>query len=154
MRPYPGVVCRILIEGSRSMKKMATFSHMAFFNKFSFWNFIQTYPMIVLESQIVNMSALVQIMAWRRFGDKPIPEQMLRPLTPYVVTSPQCVKTAIHYSDVKMGAMASQITSLTIVYSTVYSGADQRKHHSSASMAFVRGIHRSPVNSPHKWPVT
>ena len=58
-----------------------------------------------------------------------------------------------HYDDVIMGAMASQITSLTIVYSTVYSGADQRKHQSSASLAFVRGIHRGPVNSPHKWPV-
>ena len=53
-----------------------------------------------------------------------------------------------------MGAMASQITSLTIFYSAVYSGADQRKHQSSASLAFVRGIHRSPVNSPLKWPVT
>ena len=53
-----------------------------------------------------------------------------------------------------MGTMASQITSLTIVYSTVYSSADQRKHQSSASLAFVRGIHRGPVNSPHKWPVT
>ena len=53
-----------------------------------------------------------------------------------------------------MGTIASQITSLTIVYSTVYSDADQRKHQSSASLAFVRGIHRSPVNSPHKWPVT
>ena len=50
--------------------------------------------------------------------------------------------------------MASQITSLTIVYSTVYSGADQRKHQSSASLSFVRGIHRWPVNSPHKGPVT
>ena len=59
-----------------------------------------------------------------------------------------------HYNDVMMSAMASQITSLTIVYSTVYSGADQRKHQSSASLAFVRGIHRWPVNSPHKWPVT
>ena len=47
--------------------------------------------------------------------------------------------TEYHYSDVIMGAMASQITSLTIVYSTVYSGADLRKHQSSASMAFVRG---------------
>ena len=46
-----------------------------------------------------------------------------------------------------------QITSLTIVYSTVYSGADQRKHQSPASLAFVRGIRRWPVNSPHKWPV-
>ena len=59
-----------------------------------------------------------------------------------------------HYSDVMMGAILSQITSPTIVYSTVYSGADQRKHQSSESLAFVRGIHRSPVNSPRKWPVT
>ena len=60
----------------------------------------------------------------------------------------------IHYIDVIMGTMASQITSLTIVYLIVHSGADQRKHQSSASLAFVRGIHRWPVNSPHKWPVT
>ena len=59
-----------------------------------------------------------------------------------------------HYSDVIMGATASQITSLTIVYSTVYSSPEQREHQSSASLAFVRGIHRWPVNSPHKWPVT
>ena len=59
-----------------------------------------------------------------------------------------------HYNDIIMGAIASQITSLTIVYSTVYSGADQRKHQSSASSAFVRGIHWGPVTSPHKWPVT
>ena len=59
-----------------------------------------------------------------------------------------------HYDDVIMNAIASQITSLTIVYSIVYSDADQRKHQSSASLAFVWGIHRGPVNSPHKWPVT
>ena len=53
-----------------------------------------------------------------------------------------------------MTAMASQIASLTIVYSTVYSGTDERKHQSSALLAFVRGIHRSPVISPQKWPVT
>ena len=53
-----------------------------------------------------------------------------------------------------MGAIASQLTSLTIVYSTVYSEADQRKHQSSPSLAFVWVIHRGPVNSPHKWPVT
>ena len=56
--------------------------------------------------------------------------------------------------DVVMKAIASLITSLTVVYLTVYSGADQRKHQSSASLAFVRGIHRWPVNSPRKWPVT
>ena len=59
-----------------------------------------------------------------------------------------------HYNDVIMSTMASQITSLTIVYSTVYVGADQRKHQSSASLAFVRGIHQWPVNSLQKGPVT
>ena len=59
-----------------------------------------------------------------------------------------------HYGDFIIGPIASEITSLTIVYSTVYSDADQRKHQSSASLAFVWGIHREPVNSPHKWPVT
>ena len=46
-----------------------------------------------------------------------------------------------------MGTIASQITSITIVYSIVYSNADQRKHQSSASLDFVRWIHRGPVNS-------
>ena len=58
------------------------------------------------------------------------------------------------YSDVIMGVMASQITSLTIVHSTIYLEANQRKHQTSASLAFVQGIHRWPVNSPYKWPVT
>ena len=65
----------------------------------------------------------------------------------------QCVAVIIlngwnHYSDVKMGAMASQITRLTIVYSTVYSGVDQRKHQSSTK------LHRWQVNYPHKGLVT
>ena len=59
-----------------------------------------------------------------------------------------------HCSDVITSTMASQITGLTIVYSTAYSGVDQRKHQRSASLAFVRGIHRWPVNSPHRGPVT
>ena len=50
--------------------------------------------------------------------------------------------------------MVSQITSLTIKFSTVYSGTYQRKHERYASLAFVRGIHRWPANSPHKGPVT
>ena len=59
-----------------------------------------------------------------------------------------------HYGDVTMSAMASQITSLAIIYWTVFSGPDQTKHQSSVPLAFVRGIHRWPVNSPHKGPVT
>ena len=74
-----------------------------------------------------------------------------------VITAPNRIllyRVTLHYNDVIMSAMASQTTSLTIVYSTVYSGVDQRKHQSSASLAFVRGIHRWPVNSPHKGPVS
>ena len=59
-----------------------------------------------------------------------------------------------HYNDVILSAMAPQITSLTIVYSIVYSRRRWKKHQSSSSLAFVRGIHRWPVNSPHKGPVT
>ena len=53
-----------------------------------------------------------------------------------------------------MTMLASQITSLPVVCSIVYSDVNQRKHQSSASLAFVREIHRGPVNFPHKWPVT
>ena len=53
-----------------------------------------------------------------------------------------------------MGAIAFQITSLTIVFPTVYSDEDQRKHQSPASLAFVQGIQRGPVKSPQKWAVT
>ena len=60
----------------------------------------------------------------------------------------------INYNDVIIGAVASQITSPTIVYLTVDSDANQRKHQSSASLAFEWRIHRWAVNSPHKWSVT
>ena len=70
------------------------------------------------------------------------------------VKSNQCMLLLIYYNDLMMSAMASKITNPTIVYSTIYSGADQRKHQSSASLAFVRGIHWWPVNSPYKGSVT
>ena len=58
-----------------------------------------------------------------------------------------------HHSDVIMSAIASQITGVSIVCKTVFfSGADQRKYQWSASLAFLMGIHRWPVNSPHKGP--
>ena len=59
----------------------------------------------------------------------------------------------IHYSDVIMSTVASQITSVSIVCSTVGSSADQRKHQSYTALAFVWGIQRWLVNSPHKRPV-
>ena len=67
---------------------------------------------------------------------------------------PKLWSVKLNYCDVIMDAMASQITSVSIVYLAVCSGLDQRKHQSSAWLAFVRGIHRRPVNSPHKGPVT
>ena len=65
-----------------------------------------------------------------------------------ITPPPIIIFLAWHYTDVIMGTLVSQITCLTIVYSTVYSGADQRMYQGSTSLAFV------PVNSPHKWPVT
>ena len=59
-----------------------------------------------------------------------------------------------HYSDAIMSAMACQMTGISIVYWNVSSGADQRKHQSSASLAFMRGIHRWQLNSPYKGAAT
>ena len=59
-----------------------------------------------------------------------------------------------HHNDVTMSTIASQITSLTIAHSTVCPCVNQRNHQSSASLSFVRGIHRWSVNFPHKWTVT
>ena len=64
------------------------------------------------------------------------------------------IDDTIHYNDVIMSAMAPQIISLRIVCSTVCSRRRSKEHQCSASLAFVRGIHRWPVNSPHKGPVT
>ena len=76
---------------------------------------------------------LKEISKWPWFpGDRGFPAQ-------------KASTSELHYGDIIMGAIACQITSLTIVYSTVYSGEHQRKHQSSASLAFVWGIHRGPV---------
>ena len=60
----------------------------------------------------------------------------------------------IHHNGVIMSAMAPQITAVSIVYSAVCSGADHRKHQSSAELALVTVSHRWSVNSHHKRPVT
>ena len=69
----------------------------------------------------------------------------------YDLYTPSCAvypheRPTLNYDDVIMSKVASQIISLKIVCSTVYSGADQRKHQSSASLTCVSGIHRWPVN--------
>ena len=66
----------------------------------------------------------------------------------------QCNELKLHYNDVILSAMTFQITGVSIVCSIVCSGADQRKHKSSASLAFVRGIHWWPVSSPNTCPIT
>ena len=116
-------------------------------------------------------------MAWHQPGDKPLPEPMMVSLLTHIcVTRPQWVNgwmlftypyspglllwhwynraISHHYSEVIVSAMASQIPSISIDCLTAFSGGDHRKHQSSASLAFVRGIHRWSVDSPHKGPVT
>ena len=110
-------------------------------------------------SQIIEKGALPLLV--RMMKDNPVDEQQSAAQVLWTLSfgEVRCVDQAKycklwHYNDVIMVAMVSQITSLTIVYSIFYSGTDQRKHQSSASLVFVRGIHRGPVNSPHKGPVT
>ena len=97
---------------------------------------------------------MVQVLACRLFDVKPLPSSMLTYRKRdhkencyqnlYLYKNFIQVK-ATHYCDAIMGTVASQITSLTIVYTTVYSDADQSKHQSSASLDFVWGIHRGPA---------
>ena len=80
---------------------------------------------------------------------------ILDPWAMYSLLNRVTLETAsCHYIDAIMSAIASQITGVSTVYPNVCSGTGQIKHHSSASLAFVRVIHRWPVNSPNKWPVT
>ena len=102
-------------------------------------------------------SAAVVLMefSWKKCGPDANESPLLVTSYGHIDLSQHGVRSClVHYNDVIMSTIASQITSLAILYSTVYSGADQRKHQSSASLAFVQGIHRGPVNSPHKGPVT
>ena len=165
----------LLIETETNGRHLADDIFKCIFLNENVWIPIKISLTFVPKGRINNIPSLVQIMAWRRPGDKPLSEPLMVSLPTHIcVTRPQWVnkpslvqitsrrlfidkslyeKMSDHYGDVTMGTITSKITSLTIVYSTVYSDADQRIHRSSASLAFVRGIHRGPVNSPHKWPV-
>ena len=100
----------------------------------------------VYDRELVGRLTMAGDIDWRRW--------MTSFLIPHAKRLTAIYISISHYSDVIMRVMASQIISLTVVYWTVYSGADQRKHQSCASLAFVRGIHRWAVNSPHEGPVT
>ena len=123
---------------------------------------------------IDNNSQLVHTRAWSRASNNLLSELMLTDIidaiwrhcatTIYYISARSQYMIQIDNSlfvpsfggtvPLPWRAIATQITSRMIVYSMVNSSVDQRKHQSSASLAFVRGIHRWPVNSPHKWPVT
>ena len=125
---------------------------------------IKISPKFVRKGPINNILALVKIMAWHRPGDKPSSEPMMVRLPIYASLGLNEIYTIVNNTWLKnqtqffhyviMSAMVSQITSLTIITQPFIQGTDQRKHQSSASLAFVREIHRLPVNSPHKAPVT
>ena len=98
---------------------------------------------------------------WRRYGERhtgpsgPVPEKYRRAYGELFNTlRHEQNHRHFHNNDVIMSTMASSINSVSIVCSTVCSDADQREHQSSASLAFVRGIHRWPVNSSYKGPET
>ena len=130
-------------------------SHACFRTKFSIFsdilltlnqstNTLTLYICFVFQEYILNIQ-------WHLVGTEPVRYHSV--LTSLFSVSGRCSHYSVtcwkiwanppHYNDVIMGTMASQITSLVIVYSTIYSSTDQRKHQSSASLAIVRGIHRS-----------
>ena len=94
---------------------------------------------------------MILALYWRWISDKLLFVVMRSKGTDACITRPQWFN---HFNDVIMSAMASQITSNTVVFSTIYSGRYQRKRQGSAPLTFVRGIHRWPANSPHNGPVT
>ena len=81
----------------------------------------------------------------QRKPQSPVPLAFVRGIHRWPVNSPH---------NVIMGAMASPIAGASFVYPTVCSGVNQRKPQSSVPLAVVMGIHRWPVNSPHKGPAT
>ena len=103
------------------------------------------------DSVAVDNIPIINFVRWKCLM---MTERFLLTSAPWKVLTHCGVEYHNHYTGVIMGAMASQITSLTSVYSTVYSGADQRKYQRSTPLAFVQGIHQWLVNSPHKRPVT
>ena len=112
---------------------------------------MHTYPLNCIYMKIMNK--YIHIFIWSLSQICQLsPQPVLRNFTND--DDDQNNEAIYHYSDVIMDAVASRITSLNIVYSPVYSGAHQRKHQTSALLAFVMGIHRWSVNSPHKGPVT
>ena len=98
------------------------------------------YLRFMLNNDLVHLLFILNLLPNKEFENEKI---LYCPNWPQIteLESP-VLPLRYHYIDVIMTTMASQITSLTVVYLIVYSGADQRKHHSSASLAFVRGIHR------------
>ena len=118
----------------------------------AWYNITDDYYDLIKQINHSNFESLKFCFIYKNFGHPTLQTSLEHNHAyPYIHTS---LRICTYYYDVIMGAMASQITSLANIYSTVYTGADQRKYQSSASLAFVRGIHRWPVNSPHKWPVT
>ena len=124
---------------------------MHFLSKFGSPNFSRWWLIALTSSKCAKFLFLSSFWPWRVSSINP---QNLKAKTGILLLIHALASTMVNYSNIIMGAMASQITSLAIVYSTAYWGANQRKHQNSASLAFVQGIHRWPVNSPHKWPVT
>ena len=143
-------VCKVIPVGCK--KNNSDVFLMQRFDKQQIWIWID-HSMMNKKSlnhiKIITQNLKVSfIMLGHRLCYYPYPHGSVtgRDFTPWTIN--------FHYNDVIMCPMASQITGLAIVYSIVHLGADQRKHQSSALLAFVKGIHWRPVNSPHKGPVS
>ena len=121
---------------------MAAFSHTTFSHALSWmkmYEFCLTFHWsLFLTVKLTIFQHWFRLMVWHRPRGKPLSDPMVFSLLTHI----SATQLLFHYIDVIMTTMASQITSLMVVYSTVYSDADQRKHQSSVSLPFVCEIHR------------
>ena len=128
------------------------------------WISIKISMKFVSKGTINNTPALVQIMAWLRLGIKPFSEPMVVRLPSNIcVTRPQWVEWWLRNTCHQTGSFPSSrwrhnerdgVSNHQRHHFLLNRLADQRKHQSPALLAFVRGINRWPVNSPHKGPET
>ena len=155
--PHYWAVALVTMQGIHKRSVMRkTFSCHDDFMLFSDWLLCRIKRFIKNVWAIIGTGNIITVIKseWQIFSKTPPTKFIMLSCPVWDASDKATTIHILHYSDVITRARASQNTRVAIAYSTVYSGADQRKHQSSASLAFVRGIHRWPVNSPHKGPVT
>ena len=153
------MACRL--DGAKPLSEpMPEYCLFDLWNKFQ-WNFSRNSNIFFQKNALENVVCVIASISSRPQWVKDVlPHSLIAEKLRFTIFSTQNKDVLpseflnTHYCDVIMSDMTTQITGVSIVYSTVCSGADERKRQSSASLAFARGNHQWLLNSNHKGPVT